>query len=486
MKNLFILLAIFISIVAKSQSVGINADGSTANSSAMLDVKSTTKGFLPPRMDVTQRDAIVSPATGLIIFCSDCGGADGQPQYYNGRSWISMIKSSAVLNGTTDPNNTIGENGDFYINTSSFQLFGPKSTGSWGAGVSLIGQQGEQGAPGTDGAPGNDGAPGADGMNGFDGLPGSDGAAGADGLLPNNGFGQNIGSMPFWDGGQWNLNSNIYNIVTYNDNNDTFVGIGNQFPGYALDVNGTVNATSFIGDGSQVTGISVSEINILDDSITTSKIVNQNVTADKLAYNSVATDKIEAGAVTSEKLASNSVSSSSILDLNVTESKLQDNAVTNSKLAWESVGSSNIIDGAIQEWDLIDGSISTAKIKVPQNNNPSTGDLLTVGTYSLEWQTPSGILVDLTTDQTVSGSKSFEDNVRVGTTSVTDSAALEISSVNQGFLPPRMSSTQRNAIVSPVTGLIIFCTNCGPVGQPQFYSGTQWYNMLGEAPAAPQ
>jgi hypothetical protein len=49
-----------------------------------------------------------------------------------------------------------------------------------------------------------------------------------------------------------------------------------------------------------------------------------------------------------------------------------------------------------------------------------------------------------------------------------------------------MTSTQRNAISSPATGLIIFCTNCGPVGQPQFYSGTSWYNMLGEAPAAPQ
>jgi hypothetical protein len=329
-------------------------------------------------------------------------------------------------------------------------------------------------------------------MPGMDGWNGIDGMNGIDGILPN---GNTIGAMPFWDGGQWNLTSNIYNVLS---NNDTFVGIGNQFPGHALDVNGTVNATSFIGDGSQITGISVSDINILDDSITTSKIVDQNVTSDKLAYDSVTTDKIEASAVTSEKLASDSVTTIAILDQNVTESKLQDNVVTNAKLAWDSVGSSNIIDGAIEEWDLNYGSISIDKIKVPQNNQPGQGKILTTGLiqlpngpyYFFEWESPSNILVDLTTDQTVSGSKSFQDNVRIGlgtsSENATPTAALEIASTNQGFLPPRMTATQRNAIVSPATGLIIFCTNCGPVGQPQFYSGSSWYNMLGGAAADAQ
>ena len=38
------------------------------NTSAKLDVESTTQGFLPPRMTTVQRDAIASPATGLVIF----------------------------------------------------------------------------------------------------------------------------------------------------------------------------------------------------------------------------------------------------------------------------------------------------------------------------------------------------------------------------------------------------------------------------------
>ena len=42
-------------------------------SSAMLDVTSTSKGFLPPRMTYAQRATITSPAIGLIIFCTNCG-----------------------------------------------------------------------------------------------------------------------------------------------------------------------------------------------------------------------------------------------------------------------------------------------------------------------------------------------------------------------------------------------------------------------------
>jgi hypothetical protein len=41
------------------------------NSSALLDLTSTIKGFLPPRMTNAQRTAIVSPAVGLIVYCTD-------------------------------------------------------------------------------------------------------------------------------------------------------------------------------------------------------------------------------------------------------------------------------------------------------------------------------------------------------------------------------------------------------------------------------
>jgi hypothetical protein len=42
--------------------------GAAPVASAQLDVTSTTRGFLPPRMTTTQRDAISSPAAGLVIY----------------------------------------------------------------------------------------------------------------------------------------------------------------------------------------------------------------------------------------------------------------------------------------------------------------------------------------------------------------------------------------------------------------------------------
>jgi hypothetical protein len=81
--------------------------------------------------------------------------------------------------------------------------------------------------------------------------------------------------------------------------------------------------------------------------------------------------------------------------------------------------------------------------------------------------------------------------VGVGTTSPNASARFQVdadSSTNaKGFLPPRVTYAQRNAITSPAIGLMVFCTNCG-TGEPQFYNGTEWKNMiggtgLGQAPA---
>jgi len=77
--------------------------GGTAatGSSAALEVKSTTQGLLPPRMTGNQRDAITNPATGLIIYCTNCGLNGGEPEYYNGRIWVNLVggtTQSAVPN----------------------------------------------------------------------------------------------------------------------------------------------------------------------------------------------------------------------------------------------------------------------------------------------------------------------------------------------------------------------------------------------------
>jgi len=73
MKKTFLLsLLTFITVTFSfAQNVAINATGALPDNSAMLDVSSTTKGFLPPRMTQSQRNSISLPATGIIIYQTD-------------------------------------------------------------------------------------------------------------------------------------------------------------------------------------------------------------------------------------------------------------------------------------------------------------------------------------------------------------------------------------------------------------------------------
>ena len=70
--------------------VGINIDSSGPDNSAMLDVKSTERGFLPPRMTHAQMVSIENPANGLIIYCTDCGnsGTGALAMFINGAWYI--------------------------------------------------------------------------------------------------------------------------------------------------------------------------------------------------------------------------------------------------------------------------------------------------------------------------------------------------------------------------------------------------------------
>ncbi len=109
----------------------------------------------------------VSGAAGATGATGPTGstGASGA----NGATGPAGLNGNTVLNGTTIPGAAIGVNGDFYLNTLTNQIFGPKTAGTWGAGVSLVGPAGATGATGLQGATGPTGATGATGVTGTDG-----------------------------------------------------------------------------------------------------------------------------------------------------------------------------------------------------------------------------------------------------------------------------------------------------------------------------
>jgi len=99
----------------------------------------------------------------------------------NGTNGANGLDGKTILNGLVAPIASQGVDGDFYLNTATSTMYGPKTAGAWPAGVSIVGATGAAGATGTTGPQGNTGATGAQGTQGPIGLTGNTGATGATG-----------------------------------------------------------------------------------------------------------------------------------------------------------------------------------------------------------------------------------------------------------------------------------------------------------------
>lgn len=88
------LLAVFVfvfgSFASQAQNVGINASGASPDASAMLDIVSTSKGLLVPRMSSVQRAAIASPANGLLVFDTNTSSF----WYCDSSIWVELATNS--------------------------------------------------------------------------------------------------------------------------------------------------------------------------------------------------------------------------------------------------------------------------------------------------------------------------------------------------------------------------------------------------------
>ncbi len=211
-KGLFILLItqVLIKLANAQENVGIGT--LTPNTSSILELESTNKGFLVPRMTTAQRNAIISPANSLLVYDTDfqCFFYYRQPTL----QWVSLCETSPGVTGPTGPtgaqgpqgpqgpvgaqgpqgipgndgingvdvdNAVVNVNGDLIISLSNGTIInagnviGP--TGATGA----PGPQGPIGPTGVDGAPGPQGPTGATGAPGPQGPIGPTGADGAPG-----------------------------------------------------------------------------------------------------------------------------------------------------------------------------------------------------------------------------------------------------------------------------------------------------------------
>jgi len=121
----FLTLLFSVSIVSSlsaQQSVGIGT--ASPNASAQLDVSSTTKGFLMPRMTSAQRTAIATPAAGLMVYETTTSSV----WVYNGSSWLQIASGGVspwIVSGTNIYNSNTGNVGvGTTVPTSKFHIAG--------------------------------------------------------------------------------------------------------------------------------------------------------------------------------------------------------------------------------------------------------------------------------------------------------------------------------------------------------------------------
>lgn len=111
-------------------------------------------------------------------------GPQGEPgpEGPQGETGLTGLAGYAVYSGPEDPSDEFAGDNDFYINTTTSEIFGPKAGGIWPSGVSLVGPEGPEGPQGETGPQGPEGGPpGPQGPQGEVGPEGPQGPAGPEG-----------------------------------------------------------------------------------------------------------------------------------------------------------------------------------------------------------------------------------------------------------------------------------------------------------------
>ncbi|QZT39163.1 hypothetical protein K5X82_03495 [Halosquirtibacter xylanolyticus] len=325
MKRIYILLLFLLQApFLYGQSVGIGASDFTPDPSAALEIQSNSKGLLIPRMLRDERNAVVTPSIGLLVYQTN--GQSGF-YYYNGTAWEQL--GTNVNDKDFDPTNEIQvlSISDDVITLSKGGGFVELPSGTLGAQTLTL-----------------------------------------DGTTLTISSGNSVDLSPLEDNlGNHEATKNIILFSHYISGDGDDEGISISSNGDVLFSNvvtilgdivlpdGSINRTEIAAgaiDNSKLSDNAVSQSKLQDNSVSNSKLVDGVITSNKLANGSVTNNKIADGSVSITKLADNSVS----------ESKLLDGSVTSAKLSSGSVITSKIGEGSVTETKLADSSVSTQKL----------------------------------------------------------------------------------------------------------------------------
>lgn len=136
--KLYLIVSTILFSIASHAQVGIGT--TTPDSSAILELKSTSQGILIPRLTTAQRLAITNPATGLLLYQSDGNQAF---YYYNGTNWTTFGNGtgwSLIGDAATDPTvNKVGTTDaqDLIIGANGSEVIRVAANGNVGIGATV-------------------------------------------------------------------------------------------------------------------------------------------------------------------------------------------------------------------------------------------------------------------------------------------------------------------------------------------------------------
>jgi len=445
--------------------VSIETTQTANDASAMLQIKSTTQGFLPPTMTTVQRDAIVSPAAGLQIYNTDTNS----PQVYNATAWVPMGGSASFVDDVFTA-----------LSSGTGQVFTLSQTAVTNSEV--VNHNGLVLRPGTDYTLSGTTltilenvlvgesiqAIYAHDTSGISVVPG-----GADRQVQFNSsgtFGASVDLQFFNKTLFVGDNTFLTNPVVALDANGGQLDVYNPGTGYEIFLPTDTGACYMEGDnlslrlgptyagGSHAADPSAKlQLDVIDKGFLLPRVTT--VQRDAIASPATGLQIYNTDTNINEKYDGTSWKSiGSVTD----NEKIYFGNSGDAWLRWSSATGAFDLHSGIAAGNLS----SEASIFINANAGP-TGS----GSYlpALVMGNPSAADITLSTD--VGGTLQI-DSGEAGIIRV--SAKVQIDSTTQGFLTPRMTTTQKNAIASPATGLIVYDTTLGYL---QEYNGSIWTSV---------
>jgi hypothetical protein len=456
----------------------------TPNASAKLDVYSTNKGFLPPRVSLTDAydvTTIPSPATGLLIYCKGDAGLAAGYYFFNGTAWATIATAggsgsfaSSYLRGSRSTTQSIAVGGivtfsnidnsagaDISLNTSTgkitlapgntYRLRGAVPNFSGGqrpafvwyneTTTSNIGSATYAYNPGDAAAYGAFGAPAESIITptvstvlSFRLLSSlSSGNVTAGGNIDFT----TAGSYPWFDiqviSGNAPVTGQSVDYVSVGSINLTGVG-GNQDLIFSSNFGGNIPYNSTTGFFT----LSANKTYLFQTQV---RVNTASANGNYIEYGFV--DGI-----------------SNTLLVNGTET------ITSSTTSTAGYGSNPVIN-------FVYTPISNQTVKLRTTSGTRGTQSVVSGTANITQIGSSAII----NPWTLSGTNSYNTlgNVGIGTSSPNTSAILDVSSSSKGILIPRMTASQKNAISSPTIGLLIFQTDAPT--DFYYYNGSSWISL---------